>query len=279
MYQAYEKGMGKIGKDKTVLSFDKIDDSIKQAEKYASFEGKVTNLEIMDKIQKANQLVQDWKLSDPSKFHTPQGLDELKKSVGLILESIPYNESTARKAIGGIYNGIKSSVSEQAPQYSKVMKDYSEAAGLIDDLTKALSLGPKSSDYTKLNRLQSIMRNNVNANYGYRKEMADKLIQEGGKDILPALAGQSLNSWTPRGLIGQGIEAATGLSALTNPAKAAVLLPSLATTSPRLMGEAFLKAGQVSRPVINLANSIMPTQEQKNLAKILMARQLTPTGE
>ena len=33
-----------------------------------------------------------------------------------------------------------------------------------------------------------------------------QLMQEGGNDLMPALAGQALNTWTPRGLVGQGLD-------------------------------------------------------------------------
>jgi hypothetical protein len=47
-------------------------------------------------------------------------------------------------------------------------------------------------------------------------------------------------------------------------------LATLPLQSPRLMGEATYAAGKAARPFINLANS--GTQEQRNLAKLLMMR-------
>jgi hypothetical protein len=86
-----------------------------------------------------------------------------------------------------------------------------------------------------------------------------------GRPIMSELAGQSLSTWSPRGL--QKLSA-TGLggASIYNPS----LLPLVAGSSPRLMGEATVLAGQAARPFINLANS--GTQEQRNLAKLLMMR-------
>ena len=65
---------------------------------------------------------------------------------------------------------------QQKPRKANKMKDYSESAELIREIEKSLSLGKKASVATGLNKLQSLMRNNVNANYGYRQEIANKLI-------------------------------------------------------------------------------------------------------
>ena len=125
-------------------------------------------------------------------------MDALKQRIGAILEDIPYN-TKARNVADDIYHSVKETINTQAPVYSNVMKDYSESAELIREIEKSLSLGKKASVATGLNKLQSLMRNNVNANYGYRQEIANKLMTEGSRNLMPALAGQSLSSWTPRG--------------------------------------------------------------------------------
>jgi hypothetical protein len=193
-------------------------------------------------------------------------MDALKQRVGAILEDIPYG-TKARTVAEGIYNSIKSTINEQAPVYSKVMKDYSESTDLIKEIEKSLSLGNKSSVATGLNKLQSLMRNNVNTNYGYRQELANKLMESGGNDLMPALAGQALSSWTPRGLVGQGLDVSALLgTALTGGAHIPATAATMATTSPRLMGEVSYKAGQAASKLPTM------TEEQKNLARLLMIR-------
>ena len=140
------------------------------------------------------------------------------------------------------------------------MKEYSESADLIKEIEKSLSLGNKASVATGLNKLQSLMRNNVNTNYGYRQELANKLMQEGGNDLMPALAGQALNTWTPRGLVGQGLDAGALLSLAGGLTHLPTTAATMATTSPRLMGNVVYGTGK-------LAGKITP--EQQNLAKLL----------
>ena len=180
-------------------------------------------------------------------------------------EDIPYG-TKARNVAENIYHSVKSTISEQAPVYNNVMKDYSEKADLISEIQKSLSLGNKSTVAQGLNKLQSLMRNNVNTNYGYRQQLANALMEKGGNDLMPALAGQSLSSWTPRGLVGQGLDAGALLTLLGGVTHLPATAATMATTSPRLMGETAYKAGQI------VAKTPKMTDEQKNLAKLLMIR-------
>ncbi|HQT27460.1 MAG TPA: hypothetical protein PLK99_12835, partial [Burkholderiales bacterium] len=76
---------------------------------------------------------------------------------------------------------------------------------------------------------------------GNRVKLAKALEEKGGVDMMTAIAGQSLNSTTPRGL-GGVVASATGMGGLYmhNPS----VIPLLAMQSPRLMGEAALGAGK-----------------------------------
>jgi hypothetical protein len=261
----YRSGMEDISKDKSILNFDAIDSSLKAAKDIGSYKNKTTNPNAIKALQEIKQSVNEWKGADAAEYHTPEGMDALKQRIGATLEDIPYG-TKARTVAEGIYNSVKSTINDQAPKYSEVMKEYSQSTDLIKEIEKSLSLGQKASTATGLNKLQSLMRNNVNTNYGYRQELANKLMEAGGKDVMPALAGQALTSWTPRGLVGQGLDAGALLSILGGATHIPGTLATMATTSPRLMGELSYKAGQVA--------SKMPTmtEEQKNLAKLLMIR-------
>jgi hypothetical protein len=263
----YRSGMVNVKNDKTILDFAGIDKALNDAQSLGTFKGTITNQDIVDQVSKVRNFVDDWKSKNPADFHTPEGMDELKKAVGGMLEKIPFNEDKVRKAVGGVYSSIKEEIKKQAPVYDDVMKKYSEGLDLASELKKSLSLGNKASVDTSLRKLQSVMRDNVNTNYGNRVNYAEMLEQASGKPIMAQLAGQSLSSPTPRGLQ-RLLPSATGGSAyaLSNP----YLLAALPFQSPRLMGEATILAGKASRPVINLANSGTP--EQRRIAKLLMMK-------
>ena len=240
----YRAGMAQVSGDKTVLDFGGIDKALDDAKNVVTFKGQITNTKAGEVQQKIADEVANWKKLNPGEYHTPEGLDALKKKIGGIQESIPYEEKTARKVAGGVYKSIKDEITSQAPVYAKVMKNYSEASEQIAEIEKALSIGDKASADTGMRKLQSLTRNNANTNYGNRLEMAKALEEQGGKELMPALAGQSLNTIAPRGLgkTVAGLTAAGGLATM-NP----VAIPLLAAQSPRLVGEAALKTGQAAR--------------------------------
>lgn len=266
LQKQYRSGMIDIKKDKTILDFQGIDKSIDNARNLGIFKGKVNKKEIVDEVDRIKAIVDDWKKENPADFHTPEGMDQLKQMIGLELEKIPFEQQTLRKAVGGIYSSVRDEVKKQAPVYDSVMKKYSEGLDQASELKKALGLGNKSSIDSSLRRLQSVMRDNVNTNYGNRVNYAEMLEQASGKPIMAQLAGQALSSPTPRGLQ-KLLPSVSGISGL---AVDPLFLATIPAQSPRLMGEATILAGKASRPVINLANSGTP--EQRRIAKLLMMK-------
>jgi hypothetical protein len=262
----YNEGMKNIKGDATVLSLKGVDDAVKQALDDITFKGEIKNEVAFEKLSEAQAKVNKWKNLDPAEFHTPEGLDALKQQIGDILEKIPYEQKTALTSVNQVYNGIKSEIVKQAPTYAKTMKSYSDATDTIREIEKALSLGNKATADTAMRKLQSLMRNNVNTNYGQRVNLAKELEKVGGNEMMPALAGQALSEWTPRGLqratsiptafLAQGVG---GL-----PLAAA----SLATSSPRLMGEAAYGAGRVAKGLLDVQNR-MPNIDYPTMFNLL----------
>ena len=265
---AYRQDMQSIRGDKTVLDFSDIDNALSQAAGRTQFKGQVIKQGAANKVQEARELVDNWKNLDPAQYHTPEGLDALKQQVGDILESIPFEQKNARASVGEVYSAIKSTIGNQAPQYAKVMKDYAEASDTIKQIEQALSLGKKSSVDTGMRKLQSLMRNNVNTNYGNRLKLAQALEEAGGQQIMPALAGQALNEWTPRGMQRAAAIPTSVLAGLANPVAGAA---NLMASSPRLMGETAYKAGQLAgglRRVGNLPSSMLSPNQAQMLQNI-----------
>lgn len=250
----YRSGMADVSKDKTVLDFGGVDKAMKDAYDMATYKGQIKNVDAAKALQKTYDAISDWKRLNPAEYHTPEGMDALKQNIGGILESIPFEQKTARNAVGQIYNSIKSEINKQAPAYSKTMKGYTEASETIQEIEKAFSAGKRASADTQMRKLQSLMRNNANTNYGNRLALAQKMEEQGGKEILPALAGQTLSTITPRGLGGAVMGGSTaGATALTGPLGGAL---TFAAQSPRLMGEAAYGAGRLAslaRPAAPLA--------------------------
>lgn len=245
----YRSGMIDIANDKSVINFAPIEKVANSLQTMGTFKGQVINKNAAGTVDEITQTINQWKNLDPTEFHTPEGLDALKKSIGDIRDATQFG-TPSRKAADTAYNAVKAQIELQAPTYAKVMKDYSQASQVLTEIEKSLSLGNKAAADTSMRKLQSLMRNNVNTNYGNRLNLA-KTLEEQGADILPALAGQAASSFTPRGL--QGLAASgVGFASLSNPAT----LAALPFASPRLMGEAAYGLGAINRGIKNAASKL-----------------------
>lgn len=266
----YRQNMTAIKTDKTVLGFDGIDKSLENALGKVTFKGKVKNESAANKLAEVQAKINDWKNLDPTEFHTPEGLDALKQQVGDILETIPFEQKTARMVVGDVYNSLKQEINKQAPTYAKTMKAYSDASEQIKEIERALSLGQRASADTALRKLQSIMRNNVNTNYGQRLNLATQLEAAGGRQMMPALAGQALSDLAPR-----GIQRATapigGIGLFTTGGLPAVAGGALAS-SPRVVGEAAYGAGVGARGLLDLRRR-MPELDYPTMFNLLYQSQ------
>jgi hypothetical protein len=267
---AYRTEMASISKDKTVLSFDGIDKAIDNAMNKTTYKGKIVNEKAFDRLASARAEIDAWKQLDPAEFHTPEGLDKLKQKVGAILEDIPFEQKTALTAVNEVYNGIKNEIKKQAPTYAKTMQAYSEATDLIREIEKTLSQGKNASVDTQMRKLQSVMRNNVNTNYGQRMSLVKQLEEAGGREMMPALAGQALSNYAPRGLQGaSSVPTALLAGSLFGTPLAGA---SLATSSPRLMGEAAYGAGRVAKGLLDVQNR-MPDIDYPTMFNLLYQAQ------
>jgi hypothetical protein len=251
----YRAGMAGVSQDATVLDFLPIRnafDQIKSMGQYAGRSGtsvaKSINEPAVTAVEKLESIIGDWEFSDPKEFHTPEGFDALKKKIRN--QSKGYAPGTPERLVADqMYNAVRQVVANQAPDYSRVMSAYEEASELLKEFEKSLSLNDKATADTTLRKLQSILRNNANTNYGAREALGQELVQAGATNLMPGLAGQMMSSPTPRALSGQ----MTGVGAIVNAAQSfpgsfldPVALALMTSTSPRVVGEAVYAAGQVA---------------------------------
>jgi len=213
----------------------------------------------LNKIEELQDVVKTWQ-KDPA-LHTAEGLDALKQRLDALYPDSPAQKQVQR-AVTSVRNTVKDTIVAQDQNYAKTMKAYEEALSLEREIERALSLGNRSAADTAIRKLQSLTRNNANTNYGYRMELAKALQEQGGQDLMPALAGQALSSFTPRGLAGQGAALGIGAGgALTvNPAA----LAALPLTSPRLVGMGAYGLGRATRNIPKLTDA-----ELRNMARML----------
>jgi len=267
----YKQGMAGVSADKTVIDFSPIDSAVSSLKSMGNYKGRVINKNASGTVDEIADLVSQWKSLDPADFHTPEGLDALKQAISDIRDTTQLG-TAARKAADTAYNAVKNQITKQAPTYAKVMKDYSEASELVKEIERSLVGNQKTAADTAMRKLQSLMRNNVNTNYGNRLDLA-KVLESNGAEILPAVAGQSMSSFVPRGLQGLSASGIAGAGVLTSNPLALAMLP---LTSPRLVGEAAYGLGAMNRGIGGAAasgrNQLAQLLAQTNGAPLTMNR-------
>ena len=260
--ESYLQGMGNVTSNKAVLDFAPIDAAITRAEKVGTFHGIKIRENAADALAAIKSKIDEFKANPATDIRTIEGFDKLKQAISDIQQSQPYG-TPARKVADEMYNAVKNEIIKQAPDYAKVMSDYETASALLKDIEGSLSLGKKATVDASIRKLQSIMRNNANTNYGRRVDLAKELAATGvpgAETLMPQIAGQMLNSYTPRGIQGGVLPGAVGGAALTaaftNPAALIPIAGGALASSPRLVGEAAYYAGKAGGAAQRVAKAL-----------------------
>jgi hypothetical protein len=264
----YARDIKPVTRDPTILNFSKIEKAVADVKNRGFYKGQNINQKAYDAWSEIDKEVTKWKGLPKKDFHTVEGLDALKKSIGDIQQSLPYG-SPARSAADKVYNSVKDEIVSQAPDYARVMKNYEEASTHLKDIESSLSLGKKTATDTSIRKLQSVMKNNVNSGFARRSDLGRELEKNGADTLFSAIAGQSLSSPLPRGLSGAVTGGLEGAALLTHGISPAALA-ALPATSPRLVGEAAYYAGKGSN-VMKLLGSKKLTQAEAYLVANLLA--------
>jgi hypothetical protein len=263
---AYKTGMKGVEEVERVLPFQPIDDALAGSKEVANFKGVELNPSAASTKAEISSIVDDWRTLNPNSplfkdvpkgeltpenFHTPVGLDALKRLVGDVRDSSDFG-TPARAAAERVYNAIGAEIRKAAPEYAKVMADYSAASDKLGEATRTFSLGERATGDTAARKLLSATRNNVQTNYGERGRLLNVLAEK--DPTLPdAIAGQSFNALRPRGLpaTGGAMLAVGGMA--VDPISS---LAYLAASSPRLVGEAVYAGGKMIGYVDDVAAAL-----------------------
>ncbi len=267
----YQAGMKELSESGAEVMYNKIDYAINQIAKGSNKLSDGT----MDTI---NSLVQKVKQSKEMGYNTVSQMDQLKQAIAEIGEAA--TTSGGKTHAETVRKAVVKAIEEVAPDYIGVMEQYGKAAEAMKELKKTLGVqGSKTNPDTALRKLLSIMRDNVQTNYGRRVTLAEELESIGGNKFINKIAGQDMASVTPKGMLGRivgaggvGYGAVTGsLSGLLSPG--AIAAASMA--SPRLIGEAAQLTGQASRVARKAAQTVPST----SFSQIGAAQRITEMAE
>jgi hypothetical protein len=209
-------------------------------------------------------------------LHNAKGLDMLKRKISDMYPLNPKSRGEQNIVIE-LQDIIKNQIITQVPKYGKVMEAYETASKLERTLMQELSLGSKNAS-TTLKKLQSVLNNNVNTNFGARLQSFKNIKGLDDINLKERIAGTSLSSWTPKNIAGQTTPIMAGLT-IANPATLGIL-PFM---SPKLTGKAaqlFGKGSHAVKPALqtlrlneasgNRVNSGLLGQQQEELNKGLL---------
>jgi hypothetical protein len=258
----YQQGIGTTAADTTKLDFSPIDAAFgKQLDTLKQNGHWIVGDDQLKPVQQLADVLDEWR-GDPN-AQTAIGLDGLKRRID---EIYPENNNygQAQRVVSNVRNAVKDTIVDQSPEYAKTMSDYENSLNLEKEIQSALIGGDKASQDTAMRKLQSLSRNNVQTNYGNRLDLANALQDQGGVSILPAIAGQAMNSWQGRGLTGHGGNIATLLAGMHNPA----VLAALPFQSPKVVGGVAYGLGAATRPLMEVG----VTPQNAAMAALLAAQ-------
>ena len=225
--------------DTKALDFSKIDQAYANVKASLEQRGKSKiGKEEQAKVAEIGAVLDEWR-SDPT-ARTALDFDALKQRIDAIYPDSP-KHNRAENAIRTVRNAVKDEITQNVSGYADAMKNYEIQRQLLEDINKGLSSGDRVAKEATLNKIMGALKDTPSAEM--RRELLDVIKQQTGVDVMPAIAGQELRSWTPksgfgRAALGGGLTSAV---VLRHPEIAAVL----PLTSPRLMGELYYGAGRL----------------------------------
>jgi len=252
--EAYKEGIATTKGNQVFLDFKPISEAFDntletlKSRGVGGVEASKVGPETMSKVNEIDNILKEWE--NKPELHTAGGLDDLKQRIDDV-----YSQgmtSQAKRVLTNTRNKVKETIVKQDKNYEKTMSEYEEALATEREIEKSLGLGSKASIDLTLRRLKTMMGPTSTMGNEFRRELTRQLEESGGKNLMEALAGQSLKEWHPSGLAGPAL----GMNALytTGRVLSGDLTPISALAipfqSPRVMGELMYKGGQVARKAV-----------------------------
>ena len=198
-----------------------------------------------------------------------ENIDKLKQAINTLYTP---TDPGVSQIVTEAYNLVKDQIAAQAPEYTKIMADYTRASDNIFNLEKEFRLGNTATDPQIFSRALSTTRDQVNTHFGGRHQLLSQL-DEGVFSDLAAAAGHPTGPTGMRrsgsalaGLhqVGEGL--ATGDPAALGAALVPAVLPYVGTT-PRVHARLANTAGQIAGAPRQLLNRA-PQSVQDILARV-----------
>lgn len=121
---------------------------------------------------------------------------------------------------------------EQVEGYGKMLDNFAETSGFLDELERGLSTGDSKTIDQAYRRMVTALKTNNEQ----RMQLVKELDQMTDSSTIAQISGQQLSELYPRGLFRQILAGGATVSAVTGSVTPAII-PSLVLASPRVVGE------------------------------------------
>ena len=228
--QDYTRRMNrlKLKRDPEGLSFDDVEQALEGVRKVGRHKG----IDISGASGVWKQIDAKFMEFFDAGLNTVEDFDAMKRAVGGIRDG--YAVGTPEyKVANDVYKSINKTITDKAPIYADIMKDYRLASDTLSDITSSLSTGAASAD-TTLNKLRRSASGRAT-----RGDTVLNILEntQAGKGLGDMLAGQAFRSTEP-----STFGTATGtIGTVTTGSPEA--LASLGLT-PRRLGESAYSLGE-----------------------------------
>lgn len=274
MHKIYAKDILPTSNDKTILSMKPILKEYADLSKMAYRKmsgGKFSKGEdATNNISNLRLKIKDFLQKSEGKPNA-MDLDALKQVV-YDVGMKPYKSGTLEYKIGSnLYNKIKQTIKDQAPDYANVMSNFTDSIEEIKNIQHITSIGKDKIPAKSYNKLYSLAKAKTEGRHGSSIRLVDKLSKY-DPDLLNDLSGIAGHEWGGRFTASGGGMAALASYLLSNPA---IVIGGIASTSPRLAAETAYKIGSLKRiggPTKKAANALSLIQsliEQEKLSEKL----------
>ena len=200
-------------------------------------------------------------------LHTINGIDALKQSLQTMVEKIPFNNKKQRTAGQEIARSVQQQLVQSNPKYANIMKRYGDDSDFINEgVGKTLGTTTRANLETIINKLKMAMRETQQTK-GRAVQSLDEFGDAG--QLLPQIVGSIFNNWTPRGGLNvTGLVGSIGVAGGIATGTLGMVLPFLATQSPRFMGNLLYRMGQVGGVPVQLLQWMY---RQKNFRNVVVS--------
>jgi hypothetical protein len=206
----------------------------------------------LQRISKLESVLLEW-LSNTDTL-TPEVLDGLKQTIDTIYPDSLGTQRQLERGVSTMREAVRELIIAEVPEYAAAMEAYAQASRLENEIQQTLSLKGNATPDTTIRKLLSTMRDNVNTNFGQRRRLVDVLDEIVGGQLAARLAGHALDADAPRGISAlntiansAGVGGFSGVLLSDPVVGAAAGAAQYATSKPRLMGSAYLRAGELAR--------------------------------